>query len=343
MKKRILQLIFALPLVLLSCEKGSFPSQENENRDSHLAGLNNPTSTQLKSGQDTSTQTQIMDFMTKMQLVHEDPDYEGNELWNYGADSAIWYLEASLNMYFRYYYRYCSPNDRKYKSYIDSLKTDIAPGDEGYHIMELYEKFALVSDSIVALYTGIEEEDKFFLLVDISEIENDSIVAYFVCASPYDVPQSLDPYFWGFDRGKCAGGDIGRDAADNIADIANEPYPPYPSTTSSCHYFEQVSETYWISPASADGNLWEYDYSGTLLVDPCIDGSEQYDYAGYLSDLADDFHPGGSVSPIHYYIMDIMAIKNGGPPNYINDYSFYHNGKVVYGITKYCTKPPPIP
>ena len=251
----------------------------------------------LKSGQDTSTQARVQGFLVRLGLVHENPEYEGSEEWNYSADSSIWYLEASLNMYFSYYYRYCSGNSVKYHSYIDSVKTPINSGEEGYNILELFNLYELISDSIEELYDGIEGEDKFFLLIDIGEIRDDSIKAYFVCAKAYDVPQHLDPYYWGVDLGKCAGGDVGRDAADNIVDIANDPYPSYPSTTSSCHYFELVQPTSWISPVFANGYLWSDQYFGSSLIPPCLEGYEQYDYAGYLPLLANVYHPGGVVSP----------------------------------------------
>jgi hypothetical protein len=278
--------------------------------------------------------------MTKMQYVHENPDHEGRDEWNYSADSAVWYLEASINIYFSYYYYLSSQDSVEYFNHIDSTKLPIVAGDEGYNILELQQKFSLISESILSLYDSIDGGEKFFLLADVSEITDDSIQVYYVCGSSIGVTIPED-YFWASDLGLCAGGNYGLDATDIICGLANAPYPPYPSTLNSCHYYtDEVSVGFTRSGYGANW-LYTYQYYGSTLIHPCIYGNEELDLASLMPGIGAYYHPGGNIYPLHYALEGIMSIKLSPYNN--NDYGFYHYVKIVYGITHMCTIPPPVP
>ncbi len=101
MKKKfftITMIIVSFLIAIQSCKKD----------EAIIKTKKNPIKSQimLRTTADSLLQVKIFNFIDRMNLVRDDPEYEGSEDWNYSLDSTVWYIEASLNYVSTYYYRY---------------------------------------------------------------------------------------------------------------------------------------------------------------------------------------------------------------------------------------------
>ena len=149
MKKIIILFIFIVGVFSYftqSCKK-----DVNKSITQNVA--NNSQNNLKISREDTIIQTLILNFMDRMDLVREDPDYDGAENWNYSEDSTIWYIEAALNFYFSYYCRYFNDEASFYSAIVDSSSTSIEDNGEGeYNIVQIQETWDYFTDNLVDFF-----------------------------------------------------------------------------------------------------------------------------------------------------------------------------------------------
>lgn len=294
----------------------------------------------LKSQQDSVIQARIIAFMNRMKLVREDPDYEGSENWNYSEDSTIWYIEAALNMYFSYYYLYEDEDSSYYISYYDSTDTEIdCPGEE-YNIVEIQEAYDEISEDMDDYYSdSIGGSDKFFIILNITKIENDHVYAKYVFGKKCEISQEFPEYYWGMDLGLCAGAGNG-DAASKLTTYKNKPYPPYSGSWSSYTHWINVEESELIQPTDVptsthsfgDKLLFEYTTSTNYV---CVN-SDQFELRlSHLSTIANDPYYKPTNKEIASYEV-LWDITPSGNPHYI-----CHKLRIDYGNQVIGTMQPP--
>ncbi|OQX76701.1 MAG: hypothetical protein B6D61_08405 [Bacteroidetes bacterium 4484_249] len=171
------------------------------------------------SGGDINFQNKLVRFRDKVGYIKEHPGFKSGEVMS--VDSVVWYLEATIN------YTYGHP-DRKCNeiyNYADSVYLNNSSSGEA-----TLDDIVLVHDLIISkigdYYYNINEEQKDFILTDISksETQNGQTKLSFTASVgsgwdnylyPFD---ETDFWYYGQGMGKCGpyGGNFGEDAATKI-------------------------------------------------------------------------------------------------------------------------------
>lgn len=327
-------LLILAAAILQSCKKEDDFSFSNDSKTN---------SYQLKSEQDSIIQAKIITFMNRMKYVREDPDYEGSENWNYSEDSTIWYIEAALNMYFAYYYLYENEDSSRYISHRDSADIEINQSGDVYNIVDIQETYDYFSEVMDDYYTdSIEGSGKFFIILDITEIENNFVFAKFVFGERCSISQEFPEYYWGMELGLCSGGDYNHDAASKLTTYKNVPYPPYSGSWSSYTHWINVEESDLIQPTDVPTST--HSFGDKLLFEAltssnyvCVN-SDQFELRlNHLSTIANDSYYKPSSKEIASYEV-LWDITPSGNPHYI-----CHTLRIDYGNQVIGTMQPPQP
>lgn len=118
-----------------------------------------------------TVETKIINFINRLDLVRDDPEYQGSDKWNYVQDSAVWYIEAALN------YDYAYPNEPRSKLIEDSMYIELTKLSNGrINIIEIQNEFDLTLDTLTLGFNSIESESKFLLSVDYKVIGSNTNV-----------------------------------------------------------------------------------------------------------------------------------------------------------------------
>jgi len=256
------------------------------------------------------TEALIMDFIQKMDLVRENPEYEGSEDWNYSKDSAIWYVEAALNYKYSYVWQYSGSKDHSDLYSIDSSYTSVDANNEGYfNIVELQSSYDALSNSLESQYSVVEAESKFFVLSDIMDlgIGNGSLglLQYSVIGKANQATINGD-WKWGLKFGDCSGNYSGiKDATDIIE-----------QKLSFNRYTAQGLVYLNIGPAQTQNNGWIYPdevplpsgqtnptpFCDFLLFkytnqwgNPCLTNSDINWYKDNILDIESSYQPSNKV------------------------------------------------
>lgn len=105
----------------------------------------------------------IKNFKQKMRYIHEHPAYKNGE--SYTADSALWFLEATIN------YSHTFPNDYYGQMVTDTLYLTLATNDAGEVDMnELAEKYDEMKAAISQVYHSKPIDNKGLVLVNLEDI-----------------------------------------------------------------------------------------------------------------------------------------------------------------------------
>ena len=114
-------------------------------------------------GSEDNTEEMLINFINRLDLVRDNSEYPGSDLWNYSEDSMIWYIEAGLN------YKYAFPNHERSKLILDSMFINIDVPDNGsYNISEILEAYDISYSLIKNKFDEIEAEHKLLVSVDYS-------------------------------------------------------------------------------------------------------------------------------------------------------------------------------
>jgi hypothetical protein len=172
MKHKIYTLVIMLATIVFvsqSCKKEESVMENQESNNSELLGA--------QGGGEDNTEGLLINFINRLDLVREKPEYPGSNLWNYSQDSMIWYIEAALN------YKYAFPNHQRSKLILDSMFIDIdIPDDGNYNISKLLGAYDKSLNIISEKYDNIEADHKLLVSVDYSIKNRDNkvltLVAY---------------------------------------------------------------------------------------------------------------------------------------------------------------------
>ena len=210
--KKYIFLFLGILLFTLSCTKEEDKYNANENQDNKLKDY-------LYNELD-PIEAKILQFINRMDLVRENPEYPESEQWNYSRDSTVWYLEAVLNYQYSYIWQYSGYDDLSVLYNMDSSFTTVNSNDEGdFNIVELQQCFDALSNSLQSQYLNVEAESKFFVLSDIVdqgiENENLALMQYSIIGKANQEISSTD-WRWGLGMGDCSGNNLGIDATDII-------------------------------------------------------------------------------------------------------------------------------
>jgi hypothetical protein len=340
MKTNIMTAIVFVIVILISAQSCR---KDHEGMKSSK-DVKNPTLS-LRTTEDSLLQVKIFSFISRMNIVREDPDFEGSETWNYSEDSTIWYIEAALNYVMTYDYRYYTDNgELHYTSIRDSVETGIQGDDGVYNIVEIRTTYDFLLDYLISFYNNIGSENKCFLILDVLGISENYINAEFTFGT-FGEDRSIYPWYWGWALGDCNGNNVGTDAADILEYYINNFYGVNYNQTSQFSYCTSISSSSWIDPhfvpttshQFGDKMLFE-DYQEITLSHHCMGAAEMSQFMNFLPIIASNYQPLGKV-PVHYDIEDDTYFALNA--NNQDTWYMIHHTNIKYAVQHIGSQSPP--
>ncbi len=210
--KRIYTLAIAFIIIAIAIQSCKKDDTEITNKQESITNK-----TMMRTGD--NTEAKVLSFIEKMDIVRQDPNYNGSEEWNYSSDSAVWYIEAALNYKYAGEWRYKGPEEHSDIFSIDSSNTQLNQNSIGglFNIVNIQISYDYFSTQLLNQIENIEAEVKYFVVADIInggisnstlDLKTMSIVGLRIDAMP------INGWYWGFDMGKCDGTQMPNDATD---------------------------------------------------------------------------------------------------------------------------------
>ncbi|MCK4407173.1 MAG: hypothetical protein KAT33_05865 [Bacteroidales bacterium] len=265
----------------------------------------------------------------------------------YKTDSAVWYLEATLNYSYAIYDS--SSADYSVDSAHFSIKLNNNDKVDSDDLSDTYYK---MTDSLKSHYSGITESTKHLMLADVSIVSNQNgvlqlqLVSIIGSGNPvweYGRFGDEDYWYWGWELGKCdqyIGQGVGSDAQDQLQYKINNPV----AVSMYRIYFTDLDSTGLIYPGEYPDPNNQYGEFRLFLADgslpgpteePCLcpDELNYYLYDG-IDYIIDDRQPQGKEFSSCIVYEDIyISSQYWGRLHVIN---------ITYGI-KHQTIDPPSP
>ncbi len=293
----------------------------------------------------------ITTFKTKMADIRKNPNAKSSEA--VPADSALWYLEATIN------YSHGFPNEYYQEFTTDSLTLTIAKNSEGkVNLTELTAKYDQMKTEVAAAYHASAYGDKGLAVVDLEkETETDNEITISVKSITGKInpnPDTLNNNFlgdwkYGENGGYCNGSGGEYDASEQFLARIYYLIANYGKTNS---FFTDIIEVevqggnpdfMLDSNIEPDNHLDYYLYysiEGSSIPWNedmlCIPNADMHTYNDLIYDLLFDFLPNEYLPATNggqkYYIMECLYFYDGKDIDNANEiYEYYHYGKFKYG------------
>nr|NQU89974.1 hypothetical protein [Bacteroidota bacterium] len=296
----------------------------------------------------------ILNFREKVDYIRDHPDYKSGE-W-VDADSALWYLEATIN------YSHAFPNEYYKQMKVDTAYLSIPTTDGGMvDLDELAQKYDEMKSMVSNSYHGSGFEEKGLVLVDLSEVSfksdeltlkvetvtgesnNDPPLPGSITDGPFE---EGDNWWYGEEAGKCDPHTWVSDAAEQLYEAINNIIP---EPTGGYFFTNQIPVTIkggneeirrQNDPNPQDNYLDYYLYSaseeyGTINNNTlCLEYDEMNLYYNYLKYLMFEKIPGMYV-PSAYQIEKIVIYTDDWEMENTSSNHFFHTGTFQYGLKAY--------
>ena len=149
-------LVFAV--LIQSCEKEE--TVVSKDKQSHSS---------MRKGEEANPELRLIAFNSLIKEVRNNPEGFERKEFDYSLDSAIWYLEATMN------YTYAYPNNKRSALILDSVFMDINLNpNNGLNIIEIQSKFDETLDILTSKFKSIESEHKFLVSVDYKIVKGEN-------------------------------------------------------------------------------------------------------------------------------------------------------------------------
>lgn len=237
----------AIMLSFITCQKDKDMTNSTNNEIEFMSSGN-------------TVEADILNFIERIDLVRENPEYEGSDEWNYSFEESIYYTEAALN------YRFAYPHEQRSKLLFDSINFNIETSGSDLNIIVLKDLFDNTLDSLENVYLNINAETKGFAALNTEYKYTDGVLKvsmYHYFFTKNDLPEG-ENWYWGNELGTCSGSYIGYDAADKIMqsvynaniDVHSHPiFPTYYSFIDGWNYSDFHTGNY--SPQTAGVHFYE--------------------------------------------------------------------------------------
>ncbi len=278
---------------------------------------------------DSQIEDEVIKFLDNLEIIRKDPkDALAEEVLE--LEPILWYMEACIN------YKYGNGIQPELVK-IDTSYVNFNVSGTSYKLGDVQESYDNIVDSIAAYCYELKDEEKYFLMANISVASQTSQNISLQVISSFSINGIISnvndyDWYWGFNKGQC-GTNIGAplDAADIIMRGANSsiiiPAPEFYYTDSQ---FGFRGHTYWVTNSQNQQLGFEgYYTSGT---GPCLTQSEILFFKQGLIYIAEQDIPEGK-EICHYYSYDNMSLGTTSP------YLICHYAEITYGIRHYRNGP----
>jgi len=191
---------------------------------------------QAISKQDVKINNLIKSFRSKMDYLRSNPEYKSGEVME--VDSAVWYLEATIN------YSHTFPNEYYGQMKIDTAYLTLTLNNDGMtDFEEVAQRYDEMKEEVRDFYYGSGFEEKGLVLVDLTlePLKSDEVTLKMITVTGeknnstpppgfgIDGPfVEGDDWWYGLDEGNCIGTIFISDAAQKVKSAMND-YIPDPN------------------------------------------------------------------------------------------------------------------
>ena len=202
-------------VIIQSCKKEDHIIQTNDNETTSNNFINK------KVPKNKEAESEIREFVHRMNIVRENPNYEESKGWNYSKESTIWHIESAINYVYSYKLKYAGKEEHSDMYNVDSTFTTIKVSADGkeYNIIEIQQSYDAFVSKLTAQYTNTQGENKFFVVSDILDRSEGNSTLKLKQFSVIGIANQVSPssgWIWGLNIGDCSHNNTGIDAADVI-------------------------------------------------------------------------------------------------------------------------------
>ena len=328
---------------LVAIVAGAFYScSKNEN------GVNQYSKTIQLSPRDIEVNRLINRVQDKMTFIRKNPTAKTDE--SIPADSALWYLEATIN------FAHGFPNKYYEEFQTDSTSITISKNSDGtVSLTELTQKYDEMKAKVSTAYHSVAYADKGLAVVDLEKVsEDDNEIVMSVKSNTGKVnpePDTLytnapEDWWYGEEAGRCdISGGLG-DAADQLWNRLNIRV----QSEGNFYYIDEVNVYFYGGDPSLqtnsniepDNHLDYYLYyliKGTNIQYnenmKCIPDADMDTYYNYLEYLVYDYIPQTHIPDdygyYHHQVVECTLLddKKAGNPQAVEKY--FHQMWLIYG------------
>jgi len=239
MKKGIFAIsIMAIVMMVTvqSCKKEDHTMQSNNNETS--------TSKLMNSGGGDGTELEIREFVHRMNIVRENPNYEEAKGWNYSKESTIWYIESAINYVYSYKLKYAGNEEHSDMYNVDSAFTtiEVNTNSEDYNIVEIQQSYDIFVSKLTVQYANAQGDNKFFVVSDILDRSEGNSTLKLKQFSVIGIANQVLPnsgWIWGLNMGDCSHNNTGIDAADIIENRLSWSHT-IPTSPNGYYYYDNI-------------------------------------------------------------------------------------------------------
>ena len=276
---------------------------------------------------DSQIEDELIKFLDNLETIRKDPkDALADEVME--LEPILWYMEACIN------YKYGASVQPELVK-MDTSYVNFNVSGTTYKLEDVQVSFDNIVDSIAAFFYELEEEEKYFLMVNISVAEQTSQNISLQVISSFSlngiIPNVNDyDWYWGMNLGQCVTHNgVPLDAADIIMRGANHsiliPAPECYYTDISIH---DVFQTY-LYQNNNNEPLGFFDYQVGTLNHECLDPEKIAFFRNGLIEIGNLFIPTGKVIAFYFSEDEYSAGLNS---SWQDTWSMFHTAKFNYGI-----------
>lgn len=283
-----------------------------------------PHKTMFQGYSDSQIEDELNSFLDKLESIRKDPkDPLADEVWE--LEPILWYMEACVN------YKYGASVQPELVK-IDTSYVNLPVTDVKCKLGDVQVSYDAVVDSIAAYFYELKEEEKYFLMTNISVASQTSqnitiqVISYFTLNGIIPDVNDYD-WYWGYNLGQCGThNEAPLDATDIIMKGANASiYIPAPE-----FYYTDTQNGYSGILYSETNNNNEHlgFYVPSTTYQNCISESEITFFTNGIIYIGENHIISGK--EIVCYNVEWLSTLYADQQNYR-----MHYGEVKYGIRHY--------
>ena len=291
----------------------------------------------------------IKKFKEKVAYYKANPNLKDGE--TVPADSALWYLEATIN------YSHGFPNEYYEEFHTDSLSLTLSKNSDGeIDMTELAQKYDQMKAEVATVYNASTYTDKGLAMVDlkqVSETDNELVLSVKSTTGKIDPDPDTTKYnyigdwYYGENMGYCDGSGGEGDASEQFEITIENLIYKYGKANS---FFTDIIDVevkggdpdFLVTSNEPNNHLDYYLYYSIEGTDIpwnedmlCIPDADMHAYNDFIYDLLFDYLPNDYLPSNNggqkYYIMECLYFYDGKSSGQNPPYEYYHYGKFKYG------------
>jgi len=335
-------------VIIQSCKKEDHTMQSNNNETSRTKLMNN-------GGGEDGRESKIREFVHRMNIVRENPNYEESKGWNYSKESTIWYIESAINYVYSYKLKYAGKEEHSDMYNVDSTFATVKVSTDGknYNIVEIQQSYDAFVSKLTAQYANTQGENKFFVVSDIQDRSEGNSTLKLKQFSVIGIANRVLPisgWIWGLNMGDCSHNNTGIDAAD-VIETKLSSHRSIPTSPNGYYYYDNIDilslgKYGYIIPLAVgiphsdnqssfmDFKLFMNPYSAG---DVCISSSEINWYTNNILSIESTYEPIGKHIVFDDVIDEVYTPLYGTTPTHNR-----HKLQPHYGILKFRANIDPI-